>query len=251
MEVLLLALAALGTAVATGLGAVPVLALGDRVARWAGPLWALAGGVMVLAAVFGLVGPELGHGHREEVAAGTAAGALALAAVRRRLARRSDAVRDGAARRRLLVAATMTAHSLPEGLALGAAWAQGGALGALVVLAIALQNVPEGLVVALPMRDGGAGRWRTVAAAIATSLPQVPGALAAYVAVELADRVQPVASGLAAGAMLALVVLEVAPAASASLRSAVPRAARMARRGADRSVALHHDPRRTRRQQHP
>ena len=47
-------------------------------------------------------------------------------------------------------------HSLPEGLAIGTAYAsETEGLGLFVILAIALQNVPEGTSVAIPMEAAG------------------------------------------------------------------------------------------------
>ena len=47
-------------------------------------------------------------------------------------------------------------HSLPEGLAIGTAFAsETEGLALFVILAIALQNVPEGTSVAIPMDSAG------------------------------------------------------------------------------------------------
>ena len=127
--------------------------------------------------------------------------------------------------RGLLVAGTLFAHSLPEGLAIGAAWASGSDVGVFVVVAIALQNVPEGMVTALPLTESGMSGPRVFWAAVATSAPQVPGALLAYWAVTAADRLLGFSFGLAAGAMLALVLLEIAPAAATRPRAGATGAA--------------------------
>lgn len=212
-----LALAACGTALACGLGALPVYVLGSRVERAAPLLWGLAAVAMVSAAVLGLLLPAL----RSDVpgaAAGTAAGVMLLLAARRELGRHEHlhvgALRGAGARRAALVLGTLTLHSLPEGLAMGAAWAaDGGAAGPFVVLAIALQNVPEGTVVALPLRESGASPWQAFWIAVGTSAPQPVGAVAAYAVVTFAGSTAATALGLAAGAMLALVVTDVLPAA--------------------------------------
>ncbi len=220
MDAVLLTVVASATALATGLGAVPVILMGSRIAALAPALWGAAGGVMVVAAVLGLLEPALKQSGTTEVFAGLATGALALAtaslAMRRRRGLRLGALQGAGARRGLLIAGTLFAHSLPEGLAIGAAWASGGAPGAFVVIAIALQNVPEGMVTALPLSEAGISRPRIFWAAVATSAPQVPGALAAYWAVTSVDDVLGFSFGLAAGAMLALVALEVVPAARES-----------------------------------
>ncbi len=217
MDVLLLTLVACGTALATGIGAVPVLLLGPRIGALAPALWGAAGGVMAVAAVLGLLVPAFDQSDSAEVIAGLLVGGLALGASSVALRRRSNlhlgALQGAGARRGILVAGTLFAHSLPEGFAIGAAWAAGGAPGAFVVIAITLQNIPEGMVTAIPLSEARISRPRIFWAAVATSAPQVPGALIAYWAVTTADGVLGFSYGLAAGAMLTLVALEVVPAA--------------------------------------
>jgi ZIP family zinc transporter len=105
-------------------------------------------------------------------------------------------------------------HSLPEGMALGAAWASGSAnLGLFVFLAIALQNIPEGTAAAIPLREAGYGLGRSVVVAILTSAPQPVGAVAAFALVTSVHALLGPSFGFAAGAMLALIVVEIAPVA--------------------------------------
>lgn len=218
MDVLLLTLAATMTALATGIGTIPVLMLGPRAALLAPALWGAAGGVMAVAAVLGLLVPALEQGGATEALGGVVAGVLALSAaslaLRRRRGLHLGALEGAGARRGLLVAGALFAHSLPEGLAIGAAWSSGGAPGAFVVIAITLQNIPEGTVTAIGLREAQLGSARVFWTAVGTSAPQVPGALVAYWAVNAADGVLGLAYGAAAGAMLALVALEIVPAAS-------------------------------------
>lgn len=216
-EIVVLTVVAAGTALATGLGALPVLWLGTRVEAAAPAVWGAAGGVMAVAAVLGLLVPAVQDGSSVSAAGGLAAGVALLMLARRSLARREDlrlgTLSGAGARRGVLVAATMFAHSLPEGLAIGAAWASGDAAGVFVVLAVAIQNVPEGMVTAVGLVEA---RWRggrVFWAAVATSTPQIPGAVLAFLAVTTVTSVLGFSFGLAAGAMLALIALEVVPAA--------------------------------------
>lgn len=217
-ELVVVTLVAAATALATGAGSLPVLALGRAVEAFAPALWGAAGGVMVVAAAVGLFLPALDVASLAVVLAGTSLGGGAFLLVRARLRARSDlhlgALRGAGARRGVLVIATMFAHSLPEGLAIGAAWAGGDAVGVFVVLAVAIQNVPEGMVSALPLVEARWGPARVFWTATATSAPQIPGAILAYGAVTVAGGGLGVAYALAAGAMLALVAYEVAPAAA-------------------------------------
>ena len=66
------------------------------------------------------------------------------------------------------------------------------------------------------MAEAGFGRGRQFWAAVATSAPQPVGALIAYLAVEEVSGLLPVSFAFAAGAMLALIVLEMLPKAFAS-----------------------------------
>jgi ZIP family zinc transporter len=212
---LLLFAAGSATALATGLGAVPVILLGDRVGRVRPALWGLAAGLMLAASVLGLLAPALSRGSPAVVVLGLVLGAAFLVATRRALERRDvhvGALRGAGVRRALLVFAVLLVHSLPEGFAIGTAFAADPAgLGVFVLLAIALQNVPEGTSVAIPMRDGGFGPRAQIAGAVLTSAPQPFGAVIAYLLVEQVTALLPVSFAFAAGAMLVLVAVELVP----------------------------------------
>lgn len=103
-------------------------------------------------------------------------------------------------------------HSLPEGFAVGTAYAsQTEGLALFVVIAIAIQNIPEGTSIAIPMEAAGFSAARQFWAAVGTSAPQPIGAVIAYLLVEQVSALLAVSFGFAAGAMLALVALELAP----------------------------------------
>jgi ZIP family zinc transporter len=213
-DALLLSAIAAGTALATGLGALPVVALGGQRARAAqGVLSGLAAGVMAVAAIVGLLKPAAEQGSAVTVTAAAAAGALALALSRRVLNHRAAGHgRSEAGARSLLVLGVLFAHSLPEGLAIGSAYASSEAgIGAFVIAAIAIQNVPEGTATAAAMQPAGYGPWQQVWGAVLTSVPQVPGALVAWLAVEQVQGLLPASFAIAGGAMLALVVIDLLP----------------------------------------
>ena len=204
-------LVALGTALATGLGAVPVFLLGERAAALRPGLLGIAAGVMAVAAIAGLLVPALDDGGPGAVALGLVAGITFLLVARRALAPQHTAI--GSARRSsLLVFVVLFVHSLPEGLALGTAWASTTeGLAAFIVIAIAVQNVPEGTSVAIPMEAAGYGPAQQFWAAVATSLPQPIAAPIAFLLVEQVESLLPFSFAFAAGAMLALVAIEVFP----------------------------------------
>lgn len=80
-----------------------------------------------------------------------------------------------------------------------------------MIVAIAIQNIPEGTSVAIPMEQAGFGRARQFWVAVATSAPQPVGALVAFLAVEQVSGLLPFSFAFAAGAMLAMVAVEMLP----------------------------------------
>jgi ZIP family zinc transporter len=217
-DLVVLFLAACGTALATGLGAIPVWFLGRRAEALTPFLLGVAAGVMGVASIFGLLVPAVEEGSAWAVLGGLFVGGVLLGVVRRRL--RPEAAfmgRQGSeARTSALVFAVLFVHSLPEGLAVGTAYASERAgLGLFVILAIAIQNVPEGTSVAIPMEMAGFGRMRQFWAAVGTSAPQPVGALIAYLTVEEVSALLPLSFAFAAGAMLSLIGAELLPRAYA------------------------------------
>lgn len=214
-DVVVLLLAASGTALATGLGAIPVFFLGKRAAQLTPLLLGFAAGVMGVASFVGLLIPATEEGSTLAVAGGLAAGVALLALARRRLNHRSATFmgRDGSgARTSALVFLVLFVHSLPEGLAVGTAFASDRAgLSLFVIVAIAIQNIPEGTSVAIPMAAAGFSRTRQFWAAVGTSAPQPVGALVAFLLVEQVTSLLPFSFAFAAGAMLALIVIELLP----------------------------------------
>lgn len=192
-----------------------MFALGERVERLQPALWGLAAGLMSLASLVGLLAPALEEGDPGAVGAGVGMGAAFLLLTRRALAGRDvhvGSLHGAGVRRSLLVFVVLLVHSLPEGFAIGTAFASDRAgLDVFVILAIALQNVPEGTSVAIPMRTAGFTPAQRFWAAVATSAPQPVGAVVAFVLVELVTGLLPASFGFAAGAMLALVAFELLP----------------------------------------
>jgi zinc transporter ZupT len=216
-------LAALGTALATGLGAVPFLFFRRPDRRWLGLANALASGFMIGASVgLALEGARYGT---ERMALGAAAGAAFMLATGRFLGRGRDrelhlgALRGADALRALLIVGVMTVHSFSEGVGVGVAFGAGETLGVFIAIAIAVHNVPEGLAISLVLVPRGM-RLRTAAAwSVFPSLPQPLMAVPAFLFVESFSGFLPVGLGFAAGAMLWLVVSDLLPEAVATTRA--------------------------------
>ena len=219
------------TAIATGLGVIPVAILGDRAVALRPLLLGIAAGVMAVASVIGLIVPGLDDGTPAQVWGGVLIGIAFLFVARRVIDRyhshgheqghghshaaaltAPEGVRRQGFRTSLLVFLVLFVHSLPEGLAIGAVYASDTAgLSLFVITAIAIHNIPEGTSIAVPMSQAGYGFGRQFWAAVATSIPQPIGAVIAYLLVEQVAATLPISLGFAAGAMLALVVVELLP----------------------------------------
>lgn len=215
MDALLLFVAASGTAVATGIGAIPVFLLGGQARRLRPLLLGVAIGVMAVASVAGLLLPALDEGSTASVVVGLGLGIAFLAAARWAIGARQvhvGTLTGGGVRTALLVFLVLLVHSLPEGFAIGTAYASDTAgLALFVIIAIAVQNIPEGTSVAIPMQAAGFGKAQQFWAAVGTSAPQPVGALISFVLVEEIKGLLPVSFAFAAGAMLALVLVELVP----------------------------------------
>ena len=219
MDLLLLFAAGSATAAATGLGALPVAWLGRRANDLRPAMWGLTIGLMGVASVVGLLLPALDGGSAIAVWSGVMAGVAFLLATKQ-LLRTHDVglggLRGAGVRRAILVFVVLFVHSIPEGFAIGTAYASDTAgLSLFVILAIGLQNVPEGTSVAIPMNAAGFSTRRQFWAAVLTSTPQPLGAVGAYLLVEQIDSLLPASFGFAAGAMLAILIVELVPQAFA------------------------------------
>jgi ZIP family zinc transporter len=201
---------------ATGLGGLGLLAFPHPGDRLMATLLGFTGGIMLAAAVFSLLVPALDLGSLSEVLAGFALGAAVIAildiAIPHVHARFTERGRTAAGSRALLLLGALTIHNVPEGLAVGVAFAAGGTdLGLPVAIAIGVQNVPEGFAAAAPLLDAGATRKTAIMVAVATGLVEPPAALFGYGAAGISSTILPLALAFAAGAMIYVVVDELVP----------------------------------------
>lgn len=210
---LIVFIAALVTALATGLGALPLLAVRSMSDRTVALGNALAAGLMLAASLtlvmegFALSGPR--------TLGGIVVGVLAIWIVKTLLDRQGDVslgdMQGADALKVLMIMGVMTAHSAAEGIGVGVAFGGGRPLGDLITLAIALHNVPEGLAIALVMVPRGASVAKAGWWAVVSSLPQPLLAVPAFLFVLYFAPILPVGLGLAAGAMLWMIFSELLP----------------------------------------
>ena len=213
MSVWLVFAVALGTALATGLGAIPFLFVRARTRSWLGLGDALAAGMMLAASV-----ALLYEGALEGAALtvlGVVGGALFMVGTRMVFAHRKlltfATLRGAAALEAATFVAAMTVHSVTEGVGVGVSFGKGATLGVLIAIAIAVHNIPEGFAVSLVMVPRGAGVGRAAMWSIVTSLPQPLVAVPAFLFVEQFRSLLPLGLGFAGGAMLWLVATRLLP----------------------------------------
>ena len=213
---LLVFVAAAITALATGLGALPLLAMRNVTPRILAQGNAVAAGLM-LAATFSLVVEGF------EFSAPRTLLGLLLGLGGIWLAKRYFDGHDGItlantngadALKIILIMGVMTVHSAAEGVGVGVAYGSGRDLGDFITIAIALHNVPEGLAIALVMVPRGASVGKAAWWAILSSAPQPVLAVPAFLFVLTFAPFLPVGLGLAAGAMLWMIFSELIPEAN-------------------------------------
>jgi zinc transporter ZupT len=224
VDTLTVFIAALITALATGLGALPLLFRHDTGPRALGLANAAASGVMAAASVSLFVEGADRSGARS--VAGLLAGAVFVLVVSRVLhapGHEHDfgALRGDDAVKALLIVAVMTVHSVAEGVGVGAAFGGGDTLGLVITIAIAVHNIPEGLAISLVLVPRGASVRSAAGWSIFSSLPQPLLAVPAFLFVDAFAGLLPAALGFAAGAMIWMVARELVPEA---LRQAPARA---------------------------
>ncbi len=181
-----------------------------------------AAGVMLSAAVLGLILPSLEYGGKFGLittVVGIFIGALSLNIIDKlvphlhRLAGTDiEAHKDANLNRILLFVTAIAIHNLPEGIAAGVGFGSGNPTQAILIAGgIALQNIPEGMVIIAPMLSAGISSKRTFLIAMATGLVEIVGTLIGYFAVSVASVILPFALAFAGGTMLYVVSDEMIP----------------------------------------
>lgn len=215
-------LTALGVGAATVFGSLIGFAFKKISHRFSDIVLSFAAGVMLAAAVLGLVLPSLEYGGKYGLlttVAGIFAGALALNVIDKivphlhKLAGADIEAHNNKDLGRVLLFVTAIAiHNLPEGIAAGVGFGAGDTTQALIIAGgIALQNIPEGMVIIGPMLAAGVKPSRTFLLAMLTGLIEVAGTLVGYFAVSVASFILPFALAFAGGTMLYVISDEMIP----------------------------------------
>ena len=218
----LVVLTALGVGGATVFGAAIGFAFKKLSHRFSDIVLSFAAGVMLAAAVLGLVLPSLDYGGKYGLIitiAGIFAGAVCLNLIDKlvphlhKMAGVEDESHNNANLSKVLLFVTAIAiHNLPEGIAAGVGFGSGNNAQALLIAGgIALQNIPEGMVIIGPMLAAGVSPKRTLLLAMLTGLVEVVGTFIGYFAVSLASAILPFALAFAGGTMLYVISDEMIP----------------------------------------
>lgn len=220
MEMVLLT--ALGVGGATIIGAVIGFLCKEFSHKFSDIVLSFAAGVMLSAAVLGLVLPSLEYGGQYGILitiAGIFAGALSLNLIdklvphlHKLIGPDSEEHQNANLSKVLLFVLAIGIHNLPEGIVAGVGFGSGDVSQALMIAGgIALQNIPEGMVIIGPMLAAGVTPRKTFICAMITGLVEVVGTLIGYFAVSLASAILPFALAFAGGTMLYVVSDEMIP----------------------------------------
>ena len=213
-------------ALATALGAIPVLFSQKYTQKTYTILLGFGSGVMLAACSFSLIIPGLevaragGLGTLNSAAVvggGILLGALLMLLMDRYIPHEHfDKGREGpdsaALKRVWLFVIAITLHNLPEGLSIGMAFAGTNFLSAqALAMGISIQDIPEGMVVALALRGIGYSRIGSFSLSLLSGLVEPVAALIGLSLVSFNPALLPLGLSFAAGAMLFVISHEIIP----------------------------------------
>lgn len=218
-------LTALGVGGATAFGALIGFLFKKASHKFNDIVLSFAAGVMLAAAVIGLILPSLEHSSGKFSLAvtimGIFCGAFCVNIIDKivphlhRLTgtdQESHPDRTTQFNKVILFVIAIAIHNLPEGIAAGVSFGTGNTSAALTVAGgIALQNIPEGMVIIAPMLASGISSKKTILIAMATGVIEVLGTLLGYFAVSISTAILPFALAFAGGTMLYVISDEMIP----------------------------------------
>ncbi len=217
-------LTALGVGGATIIGSLLGFCFKNISHRFSDIVLSLAAGVMLSAAIIGLILPAMEYGGRfgfPITAVGIFAGALCLNLIDKFVPHLHKVVGVDSEKhpegyesldKVLLFVLAIAIHNFPEGIAAGVSFG-GDNIGEALAVAggIALQNIPEGMVIIGPMLASGISPARTFVCAMATGIVEVIGTFLGYFAVSVSVTILPFALAFAGGTMLYVISDEMIP----------------------------------------
>jgi len=215
-------LTALGVGGATVIGALIGFIFKSLSHKFSDIVLSFAAGVMLAAAVLGLVMPSLEYGGKYGIVItviGIFVGALCLNLIdkvvphlHKLMGADTEQHNNANLSKVLLFVTAIAIHNLPEGIAAGVGFGSGNLSQAFMIAGgIALQNIPEGMVIIAPMLAAGVSPKRTFICALMTGLVEVVGTLIGYFAVSVSAVILPFALAFAGGTMLYVISDEMIP----------------------------------------
>ncbi len=218
----LVLITALGVGGATVIGALIGFIFKNISHKFSDIILSFAAGVMLAAAVLGLVLPSLEYGGRFALVTtvcGIFAGAVCLNLIdklvphlHRLVGVDFESHPDKNLSKVLLFVTAIAIHNLPEGIAAGVGFGSGDVNQAFIIAGgIALQNIPEGMVIIAPMIAAGVSPARTFVCAMITGLVEVIGTFMGFFAVSVSSAILPFALAFAGGTMLYVISDEMIP----------------------------------------
>jgi len=217
-------LTALGVGGASVFGALLGFVFKKTTHKFSDIVLSFAAGVMLAAAVIGLILPSLEYGGRFPIiitVLGIFCGALCvnlfdkLVPHLHKLAGTDGEIHPDKTEKLnkvLLFVIAIAIHNLPEGIAAGVGFGTGNNTDALIIAGgIALQNIPEGMVIIGPMLAAGISNKRALLIACATGIIEVIGTFIGYFAVSISNAILPFALAFAGGTMLYVISDEMIP----------------------------------------
>ena len=122
----------------------------------------------------------------------------------------------------MLMFLVISLHTLPEGLALGAAGYHDASLGFTLAIIIGIHNIPEGMAIAAPLIAGGVNKDKTIMLTLLAGVPTVIGALIGVLLGGISDVTVALSFAIAGGAMLYVVFGEILPQSMIMSKNRIP-----------------------------
>ncbi|MDT0160949.1 ZIP family metal transporter [Bacillus sp. AG4(2022)] len=203
------------SAMATGLGAVPILFLDKINGKMKCILLGFASGVMMAATAFSLIPEALKASNLLVLSIGMLAGTIILNYVNSKVSELDAGdirFNPGIDRKTLIIVIAIMLHNLPEGLSVGVSYGSGeDNLGTIIALAIGLQNAPEGFLVAIYLHSENISRIKSLLIAALTGAVEIVTGTIGYFLASKVDGLVPYGLSFAAGAMLFVIFKELIP----------------------------------------
>ena len=201
-------------------------------------LLGFASGVMIAASVWSLLIPAIEMAENQNkiswipATIGFMLGVIVLIIVNKLAEKfeeeRSNSIKDKVKSTTMLVLA-VTLHNIPEGMAVGVAFA--GLLsqnteitiaGAMTLaIGIAIQNIPEGAIISMPLHSQGKSKVKSFIGGTLSGIVEPIGALITVLLTKIIVPVLPYLLSFAAGAMIYVVATELIPEAQSNKKSSL------------------------------